>query len=352
MKNRSIIKTLIIISPGFPADESDTTCLPAQQLFVRTMNTIFPDLKIVIAALQYPPVEEEYTWFGNTVIPFNTLKHNRIFRPWLWKKVYNRLCQIEYSKAMGVLSFWYSETALIGKYFARKRGLIHYCWILGQDARKKNYYPRWVKLKPGELIALSDFLQEEMMQNHGVRPHAVVFNGTDPSLFENNATEKTIDVLGVGSLIPLKQYSVFVDVVAQIKTTNPEVKAVICGRGPEEEQLRTLIHKLNLQQNISLAGEVSHKDALILMQQAKIFLHPSSYEGYSSACLEALCAGCHVISFTRAEKQNIDHWHIVSSSEEMRNKCLQVLEGDDYSSILVHTMEGSARKIMDLLIRK
>jgi glycosyltransferase involved in cell wall biosynthesis len=316
------------------------------------MNRVFPDLKIVIAALQYPPVEEEYTWFGNTVIPFNTLRHNKILRPWLWKKVYNRLCKIECSGGTGVLSFWYSDTALIGKYVAQKKGLPHYCWISGQDARKENRYPIWVKLKPGELIAMSDFLQEEMMRSHGVRPQTVVYNGTDPSLFENNTIEKTIDVVGVGSLIPLKQYSVFVDIVAQIKATNPEVKTVICGRGPEDEQLRTLIHKLNLQQNISLMGEVSHKGALTLMQQSKVFLHPSSYEGYSSACLEALYAGCHVISFTRAEKRDIDHWHVVSSTEEMRNKCLQVLKGDDYSSVLVHHIEDSARKIMDLFIRK
>ena len=44
MKNDA--KTLIILSPGFPKDESDTACLPSQQIFVRALNKNFPSLRI------------------------------------------------------------------------------------------------------------------------------------------------------------------------------------------------------------------------------------------------------------------------------------------------------------------
>ena len=53
------------------------------------------------------------------------------------------------------------------------------------------------------------------------------------------------------------------------------------------------------------------------MQRTKIFLHTSSYEGFSGACLEALYAGAHVISFCEPMKQKIDHWHIVKDEKEM-----------------------------------
>ena len=35
-------KTLIILSPGFAKDEADTTCLPAQQVFIKALNKNFP----------------------------------------------------------------------------------------------------------------------------------------------------------------------------------------------------------------------------------------------------------------------------------------------------------------------
>ena len=46
--------TLIILSPGFAANEEDTTCLPPQQVFVKALNRNFPSLQIIILAFQYP----------------------------------------------------------------------------------------------------------------------------------------------------------------------------------------------------------------------------------------------------------------------------------------------------------
>ena len=47
-------KTLVILSPGFPKDEADTTCLPAHQVFIKSLNKNFPSLKIIILSFQYP----------------------------------------------------------------------------------------------------------------------------------------------------------------------------------------------------------------------------------------------------------------------------------------------------------
>jgi glycosyltransferase involved in cell wall biosynthesis len=158
--------------------------------------------------------------------------------------------------------------------------------------------------------------------------------------------ERPIDLLGVGSLIPLKRYDIFVDVVAALRKNRPAIKAVLCGRGSEEQKMREKIRSLSLEENISLAGEIPHKDVLSMMQKSRILLHPSEYEGYSSACLEALYAGCHVISFARAEERDIDHWHIVATIDEMYTTALALFNEKDFSPVLVHTMENSAREIM------
>lgn len=340
------IQTLIIITPGFPGDENDTTCLPAQQQFVRTLNRIFPEMRVIVFAIQYPLRRNEYSWWGNRVIPFDGLAYWKVLRPLLWQRVGNAIARVS-SRNTALLSFWFADTALIGKRIAQRYNLRHRCWIMGQDARKKNPYARWVNIDERDLIALSDSLAEAFFRNHGKQPGRVIPLGIDTTSFEfNPAQRRPIHLLGVGSLIQLKQYDVFVDVVAALKATHPTIRAVLCGKGPEESRIRKKIRELNLEEHIVLAGEVSHNTVLSMMQQSRILLHPSSYEGYSSACLEALYAGCHVISFTRAENRGIDHWHIVSTIEEMNARASALLEENDFTPVLVHTMEKSAWEII------
>jgi glycosyltransferase involved in cell wall biosynthesis len=347
----SYFNTLLIISPGFPRDENDTACLPAQQAFVKSLKRVSPDLRIIIVALQYPPHENEYRWFGHLVIPFNSTRYGRILRPLLWQRIFRRLDRIDLSGETRILSFWYMETALVGKRYGQRRNFRHYCWILGQDARRKNYYPKWLRLKPNRLIVLSDFLADEFTRNHRRTPAYTVPNGIDPSLFRNNgAIERSIDLLGVGSLIKLKQYQIFLTVIAHLKQSNPDIKAVLCGHGPEERRLAGQINELNLKDNVRLTGEIPHETVIEFMLQSKILVHPSSYEGYSAACLEALYAGCHVVSFVAGEKREIDHWHIVSSVGEMIERCHDLmLHEPDFNPHLVHHMDDVAQKVLNLL---
>ena len=117
--------------------------------------------------------------------------------------------------------------------------------------------------------------------------------GADPVQFSTQHFERDIDILGAGSLIPLKQYDIYIDVVFELKKKLPCIKTMICGNGPEHDKLRSMIEERDMQSNITLAGEISHDQVLKLMQRSKIFLHPSNYEGYGTVCLEALCAGAH-----------------------------------------------------------
>ena len=86
------------------------------------------------------------------------------------------------------------------------------------------------------------------------------------------------------------------------------------------------------------------------MQRTKIFLHTSNYEGFSTVCLEALYAGCHVISFVQPMKHDIDHWHIVQTKEEMISKVLHLLNdaSTQYESVLAYSMDESAKSVMNL----
>ncbi|HEY9363216.1 MAG TPA: hypothetical protein VIQ00_08150, partial [Chitinophagaceae bacterium] len=163
--------TLIILTPGFPENESDSTCLPAQQAFVRSINATHPATKIIILSFQYPFLKSEYLWHGNQVIAFGGKNRGNISRLLLWGKVWQTLNKIYKSHQIaGILSFWCGECALVASRFARKKNLAHYCWILGQDARKNNHYVNRIKPHATELIVMSDFLQKEFFKNHSIYP--------------------------------------------------------------------------------------------------------------------------------------------------------------------------------------
>jgi glycosyltransferase involved in cell wall biosynthesis len=148
----------------------------------------------------------------------------------------------------------------------------------------------------------------------------------------------------------LKQYEIFLEVIAQIKKQIPGIKAMIAGKGPERERLQSVIEKLELQNHVNLVGELPYPEVLQLMQRSKILLHPSSYEGFGCVCLEALYAGAHVISFCKPMNIDISHWHIVKNKEEMIIEALNLLKDErtEYKSIPVYLIRDAAKKIISL----
>lgn len=343
-------KTLLILTPGFPSSESDTVCLPMQQNFVLALKKNNPDLNIIILSFQYPYWKKNYQWHDITVISFNGRNKGSFSKFLLRQKLDKTLKEIcATNNVIGLLSFWYNECALVGKRFADKHEIKHYSWILGQDAKQTNKYPKQLKPKPDELIALSDFLQDEFEKNHGVRPANVITPGVNMNQFNHETKGKSIDILGTGSLTPLKQYEIFIEIIAEVKKNLPFIKAGLVGNGPEKDRLQKLIDKYDLQSTITMTGELPYPEVLELMQKTKVFLHPSSYEGFSGVCQEALYAEAQVISFVTPMKKEIKNWHLVNNKEEMIKKTIELLSTVPiYERTYLFTIEDTAKKMMEL----
>jgi glycosyltransferase involved in cell wall biosynthesis len=347
MKNA---KTLLVLSPGFPKNESETSWLPSQQLLVKNLKEQFPQLNILVVSFFYPYEKKTYQWNGIDIIAFGGMDKRKLNRIRLWMDIWKQLKKLhQQNELIGLLSFWCHECALIGKWFAHRYKLKHFCWICGQDASGTNKYARWIRPGPGELIAISDFIREEFKKNHKIEPKHTIPNAIDVRSFRDAFTsERDIDILGAGGLIPLKQYDVFTDIVAGLQQSFPFVNAIHCGRGEEKENIHALIRKHGLDNNFKLLGATSHEELLGLMQRTKVFLHTSRYEGFSTVCLEALYAGAHVISFVRPMHREIKNWHIVKTREEMLAKAFDLLAAKDlqYERVPVYFMRDSAKQIM------
>jgi glycosyltransferase involved in cell wall biosynthesis len=346
-------KTFVILSPGFAKNEEHTVCLPAQQVFILAIRNNFPELSIIIIAFEYPNTTSPYQWNTIKVIPFNGERKRKLNKLVTWYKIWRKLKEInKTTRLMGLFSFWCADCALVGKYFARIHRLKHFIWILGQDARRNNRFIKWIRPKASELVAMSNFLAEEFHRNHSVLPAHIIPNGIDPDIFPLPIAARDIQVIGVGSLIPLKQYDLFIQLIGKLSKRNPSVRSMICGKGPQKANLESLIAELNLGNNITLTGELDHSEVLLLMQRSNIFLHTSSYEGFSTVCLEALFAGNQVISFCQPMNMEIPHWHVAKDTKEMLELLTKILEDrfSDHQPVLPYKASDNARELMKLYV--
>jgi glycosyltransferase involved in cell wall biosynthesis len=344
-------KTFIILSPGFPKDDADTTCLPFLQNFIRELNDQFPLLHVVVLAFDYPFTTTTYQWNNNEVTSFNGWKKKNFRKIFKWFRIWMALKQIRRNNnVMGMLSLWCGECAYLGTRFAKRNDIAHYCWIQGQDAKKENRYVSRTRPAATELVAISDFIQAEFENNHGIWPSQVIPIGIRPAEFLQENVRRDIDVIGVGSLISLKQYGLFIEVIKNISEDFPDIKVIICGKGPEEKKLNELVEKYGLEKNITLTGELPHDEILKRMNHSRIFLHTSNYEGLGVVCIEALYAGCHVISFVQPIHHAVEQWHIVRTKEEMIGKLKAILKNFSilHTSVLTFTMKESVKKFMQL----
>jgi glycosyltransferase involved in cell wall biosynthesis len=348
-KNKA--KTLVILTPGFPENEADSTCIPPQQIFVKALKELRPELNIIILTFQYPFFSAEYQWHGVKVISFGGENKKRLFRLFTGLRVWRTLWKLNKEhQLIGLLTFWFGKCALIASSFAGRYHIKNYTWILGQDAKAGNKYVKKVKPEAGSLIALSDFIMKAFHKNYGIKPAHLVPVGIDTTLFHAAAAERDIDILGAGNLIPLKQYHIFLEIIHSLRTVKPDINAVICGDGPEMKRLSKIIKQLGLENNVLLKGRMPHPDVLLHMQRTRIFLHTSNYEGFGAVCLEALYAGTQVVSFVQPMDAAIQNWHIAGSASGMTEivKALLQDQAIKYQPVLPFTIQDNARKMMFL----
>lgn len=73
-------------------------------------------------------------------------------------------------------------------------------------------------------------------------------------------------------------------------------KYIIIGKkGRGSDWVEMLIDKYQLNDSVTLTGEVSEKEKISILKYSEYYFQLSLYEGFGLASLEALCAGCVVI---------------------------------------------------------
>lgn len=100
-------------------------------------------------------------------------------------------------------------------------------------------------------------------------------------------------ILGVGNLIPIKDFATLIGAFARVRQTRP-ARVVILGDGEERPKLAGLAHDLGVAEDVDLPG--FRPNPYAFMARADVFALPSRVEGMPNTIIEALACGCPVVS--------------------------------------------------------
>ena len=292
------INHIAILCPGFASSETDDSCIPPLQSYIRQLQGTYKHITISIIAFQYPFLNDSYTWCDTTVYPMNGRNKKFPSRLLTWNKCLQQFKKIMNQKQVDhIHSFWLSECALLGTQLSKKYSIPHTISIMGQDALASNKYLNRINLRKSKVVALSEFHAQAYQNVTAKKVHQVIPMGIQTDEFTTEALPITFDILGVGALTPLKNYTSFLNIIQALIKNQPNLKAAIVGSGQELSLLKNLITTKGLEKHVQLLGQLSRKEVLKCMKQSNILLHTSQYESLGYVYLEALASDCKVVSY-------------------------------------------------------
>lgn len=144
-----------------------------------------------------------------------------------------------------------------------------------------------------EITTVSARCKDELQSWYGIKKDIkVVGNGVSTSFFTPHANEiKEPYVLYAGNLHSKKGVPDLIRSAVYIRQEYPDMKFIITGSGLTEMYLRRLVHRLNLDKNVSFVGHLDQTKLLGYYQNATVCVLPSYHEGLPTTLLEAMACG-------------------------------------------------------------
>lgn len=218
----------------------------------------------------------------------------------------------------------------IGKLWERLRRILYPfadCIVI-QSAFIRNYFsPRIVQ----RIVVIPNFI-------------------SSPGTIENESSlflEKPF-IFTLGRLSEEKRHDLLLQAFSKINEKYPAWKLIIAGDGPLRETLEILRKDLNLAGKVTFLGVIKNKYEYL--QQADLFVHTSSFEGFPNAICEAMSCGLPVIStdcpFGPREiiHDGVDGILVENEDVEALSNAMDRLMGDEQER---NRLGNNARQVID-----
>ena len=198
-------------------------------------------------------------------------------------------CKLTGTKLIGTfVSDSYSEQRSASFSLKRKAGAAYYYWL---DRLTSGIPVAWISnsqsIKKSNCAALH--LSEQKV--------TVIYRGRSTGLFKQwvpPVNHSGFHFASVGRLYEPKGFYEMITAFNEVCKRYPEIKLDIYGDGPYRNKLTTLINDLQLQEKITLHGNI--KNAWQKLYEADCFVFSSWYEGFSGALVEAMMTGIPIIA--------------------------------------------------------
>jgi glycosyltransferase involved in cell wall biosynthesis len=155
-------------------------------------------------------------------------------------------------------------------------------------------------LLPSKIIAVSEMTEQRLRAELNYKGASVlVRNGVDQTeIARVHASQVASDIIYAGRLIEHKHVDMLLKAVARLKVTRPDITCQIFGEGPDRPKLEALSLMLGLEENVTFFGFLpEHREIFAHMKASRVFVLPSTREGFGISVIEANACGLPVVTF-------------------------------------------------------
>jgi L-malate glycosyltransferase len=126
----------------------------------------------------------------------------------------------------------------------------------------------------------------------------IIPNGIDITRIRSvSSSSESWDIIFVGRLIKEKHADLLIHAVTLLQHKKPDIRGVIIGEGPEYGEIKNLINDKKDKNTLHLCGFFQdHDDLIAQLKSSKVFVLPSTREGFGITAVEALACGLPIVT--------------------------------------------------------
>ena len=161
------------------------------------------------------------------------------------------------------------------------------------------YLEKRLVRKAEQIIVPSPHMKE---YHAGMKDKVLVIpNGIDFEEIQNSSRAEADlthpAILFVGRLEKIKGVGILIKSISFVASSIPDVHLFIAGKGEEESELKYLVKKIGIEDNVTFLGFIPVKEIYSYYRSADIFVAPSFSEAFPLVSLEAMACGKPLLCF-------------------------------------------------------
>ncbi len=219
---------------------------------------------------------------------------------------------------------------------------------------------RMVSRLSKSMIAISENTKRGLLSLGASGDIKVAMSGIDFEEIDSaGPTDDKSDIIFVGRLIKDKNVDLLIKSTGLIKKAISNIKCLIIGDGPERNSLEGLVSNLHLEKNVSFSGSLDDsQDVFSRLKASKVFVLPSTREGFGIVSLEANACGLPIVTVKHPQNAATDlvvegrnGFLCEVDEEDMAKKIMMALERAQGMSpdCLDYSKQYSWEKVVDMI---